>query len=45
MLRKLSGRVHAVHTGVCLLSPRGRLTDADRTSWNFIPLWEEEVEA
>ncbi len=42
MLRLLSGREHQVHTGVCLMSPDGRiLEDVATTQVTFLPIGDE----
>ena len=44
MLRLLSGRQHAVHTGICLRSGRGSvITDVATTSVWFAKLSEQEI--
>lgn len=45
MLRRLSGREHVVHTGVCLLCPALGIDEAhDVTAWvRFRPLSEEDI--
>jgi len=44
MLRSLAGRVHLVHTGICLRSPGHCIVDVASTEVAFVPLSEEEVE-
>jgi septum formation protein len=44
MLRSLSGRVHLVHTGICLRAHGLRIVDVASTEVEFVPLSEEEVE-
>ena len=43
MLRALSGNVHYVHTGVCVLSPVGNWLFCDSTEVRFRRLSEEEI--
>ena len=44
MLRLLSGRVHWVHTGICILSGAQRIVDLASTEVSFISLTEAEIE-
>jgi septum formation protein len=44
MLRLLSGRVHWVHTGVCILSRAGCILDLASTQVSFISLTEKEIQ-
>lgn len=44
MLRALSGRMHHVHTGIALLSPRGLLTHLETTSVTFSSVAEVELQ-
>jgi len=43
MLRLLSGRVHQVITGVCLMSAGLKQTEAEITEVRFTPLTETEI--
>ena len=44
MLGSLSGRSHAVYTGLSIVGPDGReLTDSSRTSVQMVPLTEDEI--
>ena len=43
MLRVLSGRLHQVTTGVCLLGPGTRDVRSETTQVYFQPLTEEEI--
>ncbi|QDE89042.1 septum formation protein Maf [Myxococcus xanthus] len=44
-LRKLVGHTHAIHTGVCLVGPGGKVLDAVETArLTFYPVKEEELE-
>ena len=43
MLRLLSGREHAVLTGICLRSESRKIVDATTTRVRFIPLSEAEI--
>jgi len=43
MLRALSGKVHKVHTGVCVMSPIGVWTFCETTKVRFRNLTEEEI--
>lgn len=43
MLRALSGREHAVYTGVCLLSPEGGERFCERTAVRFRSLSAQEI--
>ena len=44
MLRRLSGRTHQVHTGVCVISPSGALfADTDTSDVTFAPLSEQAI--
>ena len=43
MLRTLSGKVHFVHTGVCVLSPIGNWEFCDSTEVHFRTLSEDEI--
>lgn len=45
MLALLSGRTHAVHTGICLLAPHAAITDAATTEVTFLPLSQAEIQA
>jgi septum formation protein len=44
MLSKLSGREHAVITGICLLHPGGAVVDAETTRVRFARLEAREIE-
>lgn len=44
MLHELSGREHEVHTGMCLISPRGMtMSFCETTLVEFCPLTEQEI--
>ena len=43
MLRKLSGRAHAVHTGVAVASARGVQSGVDTTHVWFDPMTDEDI--
>ncbi|MBV9302516.1 MAG: septum formation protein Maf [Acidobacteriaceae bacterium] len=43
MLRRLSGRDHYVHTGICLVSGTGTILDVSTTRVSFIQLSESEI--
>jgi septum formation protein len=43
MLRLLSGRVHQVITGVCVIAPRFEQVEAEITEVRFAPLSEAEI--
>ncbi len=43
MLRSLSGRVHRVRTGVCLLSPEGQTSFTDEATVQFAELTDDEI--
>ena len=43
MLRKLSGRVHLVHTGVAVVSARGVQSGVDTTRVWFDPMTDEDI--
>ena len=43
MLKALSGNVHYVHTGVCILSPVGQWLFCDSTEVHFRDLSDEEI--
>jgi septum formation protein len=45
MLRRLSGRMHEVITGICLSSRRGQVVDAASTRVWFTTLSDAEIEA
>ena len=45
MLDALSGKTHAVYTGVCVLYGEKRLVFAERTDVTFFALSEEEIES
>lgn len=45
MLRLLSGREHAVITGICLLHRDGMIVDHSATQVRFAPLTESEIAA
>ncbi|MCL2486630.1 MAG: Maf family protein [Oscillospiraceae bacterium] len=46
MLRRLSGRVHRVYTGVCVVAPDGRsVSFCEETDVEFYPLADDEIEA
>lgn len=45
MLRLLSGRTHAVYTGVCLRTVRGARVEAERSDVTFRRLSKEQIEA
>ncbi|MBR4078709.1 MAG: septum formation inhibitor Maf [Christensenellaceae bacterium] len=44
MLKKLSGRVHQVYTGVCVIADGKVMTDAACTDVHFAKLSDEEIE-
>ncbi|TWI57102.1 Maf family protein [Halalkalibacter nanhaiisediminis] len=44
MLRKLSGNVHHVYTGVAICSKKGITTFSEKTEVEFYPLSEEDIE-
>jgi len=43
MLKKLSGRIHTVYTGVTILSPKGRSSFTSATEVEFYPLSDKEI--
>lgn len=45
MMRALSGRVHLVHTGVCLVQADKTVTFSQTSEVEFSPLSEEEIES
>jgi septum formation protein len=44
MLRRISGRMHEVITGICLISGRGQIVDAASTRVWFAALSDSEIE-
>jgi septum formation protein len=44
MLRRLSGNIHLVITGICLRHPDGELVDAATTLVHFIDLEQDEID-
>lgn len=44
ILRRLSGRDHWVHTGICFLSPDGQIVDSATTRVTVVPLTDREIE-
>lgn len=45
MIKRLSGRVHSVFTGVCAIGDNGSLTFAEETKVEFYPLTDDEINA
>lgn len=45
MIKSLSGRVHSVFTGVCIITDGKSLTFAEKTSVEFLHLSDEEINA
>ena len=43
MLKALSGRVHSVFTGVCVIENGTSMTFAEETQVEFLPLTDEEI--
>ncbi len=43
MIKRLSGRVHSVFTGVCAVGDNGSLTFAEETKVEFYPLTDNEI--
>ncbi len=43
MLKSLSGRVHSVFTGVCIIGEGHSMTFAEKTEVEFLPLTDEEI--
>ncbi|HEY7210352.1 MAG TPA: Maf family protein [Bryobacteraceae bacterium] len=43
MLRRLSGKQHCVHTGICLLAERAAIVDMASTRVFFVKLTDEEI--
>ncbi len=43
MLKSLSGRIHSVFTGVCIVDNGKSLTFAEETQVEFLPLADEEI--
>ncbi len=43
MIKRLSGRVHSVFTGVCAIGDNGSLTFAEETKVEFYPLSDKEI--
>jgi septum formation protein len=44
MIRALAGRVHLVHTGICLRSENRAITDLATTEVEFLPLSDSDIE-
>ena len=44
MIKSLSGRVHSVFTGVCVIGDGYSMTFAEETKVEFLPLTEEEIQ-
>jgi septum formation protein len=44
MLARLSGRTHAVITGICLRHAEGAIVDAESTQVHFVSLRDEEID-
>ena len=44
MLRRLAGREHWVHTGICLISGNAKIVDLASTKVFFLPLTEDEIQ-
>jgi len=44
MLRRLSGRDHWVHTGICILSGPRRILDVSSTKVSFVELTEDDIQ-
>lgn len=45
MLRRLSGRMHTVITGICLRHPGGEIVDHEATQVTFAEVTESEIDA
>lgn len=45
MLKRLRGRTHSVFTGVCVITPQGKVTEADETAVTMNALTESQIEA
>lgn len=45
MLRELSGKIHTVLTGVCIVSPRKQVCFTDAALVEFFPLTDGEIDA
>jgi septum formation protein len=44
MLRRLSGRDHWVHTGICILTGKRRILDLSSTRVSFVELTEDDIQ-
>lgn len=45
MIKSLSGRIHSVFTGVCIIGNGKSMTFAEETQVEFLPLTDEEIHA